>query len=113
MIKAYLVPHPPLLVKGVGDGSEIPRTRAAYEQISREMQEYNPDTVVIISPHSVLYADYFHISPGEKSSGSFAQFKCPHVKFDVEYDAELAEAITNFAEADDIPAGFLSCDKKV
>jgi aromatic ring-opening dioxygenase LigB subunit len=68
MIKAYLVPHPPLIVKGVGDGSEIPQTRAAYEQISREMQEYNPDTVVIISPHSVLYADYFHIYVQQKDS---------------------------------------------
>ena len=77
MIKAYLVPHQPLIVKGVGDGSEIPKTRAAYGQISEEIQEYNPDTVVIISPHSVLYADYFHISPGDRASGSFGQFKCP------------------------------------
>jgi len=107
MIKAYLVPHPPLIVKGVGDGTEIPQTRAAYEQIGREVREYNPDVTVIISPHSILYADYFHISPGDKASGNFAQFRCPQVMFDVEYDAELAKAIADFAEQDGIPAGFL------
>jgi len=106
MIKAYLIPHPPLIVKGVGDGTEIPETRAACEQIGREVREYNPDVAVIISPHSVLYADYFHISPGEKASGSFARFNCAKVKFDVEYDAELAELIIDFAEREKIPAGF-------
>jgi len=106
MIKAYLVPHPPLIVKGVGDGTEIPKTRAAYEKIKNEILEYNPDTTIIITPHNILYADYFHISPGERAGGSFAQFRCPQIKFEVEYDFELAEKIAGFAEQDKIPAGF-------
>ncbi|GHS97315.1 hypothetical protein AGMMS50276_17160 [Synergistales bacterium] len=106
MLKGYLVPHPPLIVRGVGDGTEIPGTRAAYDQIGAEVAEYDPDVAVIISPHSVLYADYFHISPGESASGSFARFNCPQVRFDVTYDSELADRIAEFAVHCGIPAGF-------
>lgn len=106
-LKGYLVPHPPLIVSGVGDGTEIPRTRAAYDRIGAEVAAYNPDVAVIISPHSVLYADYFHISPGKSASGSFARFNCPYRKFNVTYDSELASKIAEFAEQNGIPAGFL------
>jgi|AGTN01.1.fsa_nt_gi uncharacterized protein, PH0010 family len=107
MLKGYLVPHPPLIVKGVGDGTEIPKTRLAYEQIGREVKEYAPEVAVIISPHSVMYADYFHISPGEKASGSFARFRRPEIKFEAAYDAELAKTIAGLAEKEGLPAGFL------
>ena len=107
MLKGYLVPHPPLIVKGVGDGTEIPQTRAAYEQIGAEVAAYNPDVAVIISPHSVMYADYFHISPGNRAHGDFARFNCPQIKFDVTYDSELAAKIAELAEQNGISAGFL------
>ncbi|GHU53388.1 hypothetical protein AGMMS49975_11290 [Clostridia bacterium] len=107
MLKGYLVPHPPLIVNGVGDGTEIPKTRAAYERIGTEIKKYNHDVAVIISPHSVLYADYFHISPSETASGSFARFGCPQAKFDVTYDVELAAKIADISEQNGIPAGFL------
>jgi aromatic ring-opening dioxygenase LigB subunit len=107
MLKDYLVPHPPLIVKGVGDGFEIPSTRAAYEEIGREICDYNPDVAVIISPHSILYADYFHISPGKSAYGDFGRFNSPQIKFDVEYDSLLSNTITEFAEAENIRAGFL------
>ena len=38
MLKGYLMPHPPLIVKGIGNGDEIPRTRAACEQIAEEIK---------------------------------------------------------------------------
>ncbi|GHU44315.1 hypothetical protein FACS1894111_11370 [Clostridia bacterium] len=107
MLKGYLIPHPPLLVQGVGTGTEIPQTRAAYEQIGAEIAEYHPDVMVIISPHSVMYTDYFHISPNKSASGNFAPFGCPQVKFHVAYDSELTAKIAEFAEAGGIRAGFL------
>ncbi|MDR2044617.1 MAG: AmmeMemoRadiSam system protein A [Clostridium sp.] len=106
-MKGYLVPHPPLIVQGVGDGTEIPGTRAAYEQSAKEISGYAPETVVVVSPHSILYADYFHISPGNRAKGSFAQFHAPQVKFDVSYDSELAARIAETARQSGIPAGFL------
>ncbi|MDR2356030.1 MAG: AmmeMemoRadiSam system protein A, partial [Clostridiales Family XIII bacterium] len=69
MQKAYLVPHPPLIVPGIGAGNEIPDTRRAYEQAAAEAAAAKPETVIIFSPHSVLYSDYIHISPGGSAAG--------------------------------------------
>ncbi|MDR0410903.1 MAG: AmmeMemoRadiSam system protein A [Treponema sp.] len=107
MRKSFLVPHPPLIVPGVGKGGEIPDTRNAYRHIAEEIKREKPETVIIISPHSVCYTDYFHISPGISASGDFGMFRAPHIKFSVEYDEELAELIGRTAEKDGISAGSL------
>jgi len=105
MLFGCLVPHPPLIIPAVGGGGEIPATRAAYNKIASEIDALNPDTLVIFSPHSIMYTDYFHISPGETATGDFGKFRAPEVKFNVEYDTELAEAIAEFAARNNIAAG--------
>ncbi len=105
MLKGYLVPHPPLIVKGIGNGSEIPKTRAAYQKIAEEIKKENPETVIIISPHSQIYTDYFHVSPGKFASGDFGNFNAPDIKFSVEYDEKLADLIGGIATESGIPAG--------
>ena len=111
MKKAYLVPHPPLIVPGVGKGDEIPDTRRAFEQVAAEIEKINPETLVIISPHSILYGDYFHISPGRSAAGDFSSFGAKDIKFSVDYDEEFASLIGDSARAAGLPAGPLG-DKK-
>ena len=76
IVGAFMVPHPPMIVPAVGRGSEkqIEKTIAAYERVADEIAALKPETIIISSPHSVMYADYFHISPGVKATGSFAEF---------------------------------------
>ena len=76
---AYMVPHPPLIVPDVGRGGEkeIKKTTDSYERVAKEIASIKPDTIVIISPHSIMYGDYFHISPGDGAVGSFARFGAP------------------------------------
>jgi AmmeMemoRadiSam system protein A len=105
MLKAYLVPHPPLIIPGVGTGDEIPDTRRAYAQAAAEAAAVQPETVIIISPHSVLYSDYIHISPGKSASGDLGAFRADHIKFSVAYDDALAARIAACAEEDGLPAG--------
>jgi len=105
MKRGYLVPHPPLIVPGVGNGDEIPDTRRAYEQIAAEIEKINPETVVIISPHSILYGDYFHISPGKSAKGDFGAFGVKNIKFSVSYDEEFAGIIGDLAHEAGLPAG--------
>ncbi|MDR3270504.1 MAG: AmmeMemoRadiSam system protein A [Peptococcaceae bacterium] len=107
MLQGCLVPHPPLIIPGVGDGTEIPATRAAYERIAAEIAAYDPDTVLMISPHSIMYADYFHISPGVHAEGNFQAFRAPEIHLAAAYDTELAAHIAGNAEQDGLPAGFL------
>ena len=109
VIAAFMVPHPPMIVPEIGKGSEeqILETTRAYEQAAEEIAALSPDTVVVTSPHSVMYADYFHISPGDAASGSFRQFRAPGVKFSERYDTQFVQRLCALADAEDLPAGTL------
>ena len=107
IIAAYMVPHPPMIVPAVGKGSErrIEATRAAYARVAEEISKLAPDTIIISSPHAVMYADYFHISPGGSARGSFARFDAPQIRFREEYDEELVGRIERIAGDAGFPAG--------
>ena len=114
IIAAFMVPHPPMIVPDVGRGSEkqIEKTIKAYEKVAEEIAVLKPDTIIISSPHSMMYSNYFHISPGAWAAGSFSEFGAPQVKFDVEYDEELVKLISRNAEDKHFPAGTLGEKRK-
>ena len=86
IIAGFMVPHPPMIVPAIGRGSEaqVADTTAAYEKVAGEIAALAPETIIITSPHSIMYADYFHISPGRSASGSFAGFRAPGGRFNEE-----------------------------
>ncbi|MBE5861174.1 MAG: AmmeMemoRadiSam system protein A [Butyrivibrio sp.] len=100
ILGAFMVPHPPIIMPEIGCGEEekISQTTKAYEQVASEIAELKPDTIIISSPHSIMYADYFHISPGEGASGDMSKFNAPEVSFDAEYDTELVEKICDICK---------------
>lgn len=107
IVAAIMVPHPPLIVPQIGRGEEkiISATVAAYEKAASLVAESAPETIVLTSPHSVMYADYFHISPGTHARGDFSRFGVSEVSFEVDYDTELVEAICGEAQTAQLPAG--------
>ncbi|MBR4657998.1 MAG: AmmeMemoRadiSam system protein A [Clostridia bacterium] len=109
VIAAFMVPHPPMIVPEIGRGSEeqITDTTRAYERAAEEIAALKPDTIVITSPHSVMYADYFHISPGVGAKGSFRRFGAPGVRFSERYDTELVKRLCELADSAGLPAGTL------
>ena len=109
VIGAFMVPHPPMIIPQVGRGSEaqINETIRSYERVAEEAAALAPETILITTPHSVMYADYFHISPGKGARGSFARFRAPMVKFDEAYDQELAGRICDAAAKIGFPAGVM------
>ena len=109
IVGAFMVPHPPMIVPEIGGGREkdIQKTIDAYMQVAERIAELKPETIIISSPHSILYADYFHISPGKSAHGSFSEFGAPSVKFDVEYDTEFVNCIVEKAAELRFPAGTL------
>jgi AmmeMemoRadiSam system protein A/AmmeMemoRadiSam system protein B len=109
IIAGFMVPHPPMIVPAVGRGSEaqVEETARAYEKVADEIAALCPETIVITSPHSIMYADYFHLSPGSCASGSFAAFRAPSVSFDEVYDEELVSEICRLADEEEFPAGTL------
>jgi len=109
IIAAYMVPHPPLIIPEVGRGGEkqIEETKIAYERVAGEIADLEPDTIIISSPHATMYADYFHISPGNAVTGSFSRFGADKVKFIEEYDTALVSEIEKRAKKISFPAGTL------
>ena len=114
IVAAFMVPHPPMIVPDVGRGSEkqIEKTIRAYEKVADEIAALRPETLIISSPHRIMYADYFHISPGTGASGSLSDFNAPNVKFNVAYDEELVNLLCEKADALHFPAGTLGEKRK-
>ncbi len=84
VLAAFMVPHPPMIIPEIGKDSrdQIVSTIKAYEKVAEEIASLKPETILIFSPHSIMYSDYFHISPKKKASGSFSRFGAPEVRFE-------------------------------
>ncbi len=104
---AFMVPHPPVIIPKVGKGEEgkISKTKEAYEEVASRIEKLKPDTIVIISSHQTMYADYFHISPRKSAKGNFEKFKVSSVNMAVKYDTEFVDEIVSIAQSHHVPAG--------
>ncbi|MDD5016633.1 MAG: AmmeMemoRadiSam system protein A [Eubacteriales bacterium] len=109
VIKVFIVPHPPLIIPEIGKGGEkrIQNTVDAYQKISREIADIKPETVVVLTPHSVMYKDYIHISPGEFAEGDFGGFGADEIGVSKAYDREFVSALEALAKSAGIEAGTL------
>lgn len=104
---AVVVPHPPLILPEVGKGQEegIAATTGAYREAMRFLVGLAPQAVVLISPHTTSYADYFHISPGADAAGDFSRFGVGRLRIRARYDRSLAARIGKEAQRRGLPAG--------
>lgn len=105
----FMVPHPPLIIPEVGGGEEkkIQHTIDAYQKAAKMIGSLRPETIVLLSPHQTMYADYFHISPGSGAKGDFGQFRAGQVSMEVTYDTEFVGALCEAAKEAGIEAGTL------
>ncbi len=110
----FIVPHPPLIIPKIGRGQEIKieKTVKAYDKAAKKIAELKPDTIIVTTPHSIMYSDYIHISPGKGAKGDFGEFGAQDVKFEAEYDTEFVSKLTELSEKKEIPAGTLGERKK-
>jgi MEMO1 family protein len=106
---AFIVPHPPLIIPEVGKGEEkkVSDTINSYQEVAKRIAAMKPDTIILTSPHSIMYSDYFHISPGKSAKGDFGRFGAKKVSFEAEYDEEFVEALEASAERAGVEAGTL------
>lgn len=105
----FMVPHPPLIIPDVGRGEEkkIQKTIDAYQSVAEKIGCLQPETIVLLSPHQTLYADYFHISPGQGARGDFGQFRASRVSMEVSYDTEFVRVLCEAAKEAGLQAGTL------
>lgn len=104
---AFFLPHPPLIFEEVGKGQKktISATVEAYMKAAQMIAALKPDTIVFVSPHTTIYSDYFHISPGEGAQGNFAMYGAPQIAERTEYDNEFVLEIIRQAQKFNLPTG--------
>lgn len=101
-----IAPHPPIMVLAVG-GPDANATRASIDAMGHAadvLAAFDPDTIVVMSPHSPAAADAFLIDTAPELSGSFGQFGAPNARFRYATDTELAHAILTALADERIPA---------
>jgi len=109
IIGAFIVPHPPIILPEIGKGEEkkIQKTIDSYRTAAKSIAELAPETIVVTTPHSILYSDYFHISPGSKAVGDLRQFGVRNSMLEAEYDKEFVKRLEKNAQEALISAGTL------
>lgn len=107
IIGGVVVPHPPLIVPSVGKGkeNEIVDTINSYKSVAKMIKEFEPDTIIMISPHTRSYNDYIVIEDGKEASGDLSQFNASDVKIDVSYDQDFVKLLYEELKKIDFSAG--------
>jgi len=96
-MQGCICPHPPLLIPEIGGSSlgRVAATIAAMQRLAEEVGE--PETVVVISPHTEGYGDVHVVKTSPRLSGDFGRFRCPEVSFSYETDVPFAELLLALA----------------
>lgn len=104
---AFIVPHPPLIIPEIGKGDEkqIQNTATAFDTVAKRIAELKPQTIIVISPHGVMFSDFFHISPGPGGRGDMSRFRAPQIVIRKKYDSPFIYAICDAAKKKGVPAG--------
>ena len=107
IIGAVMVPHPPIAVAEIGKGEEqkIRPTLDSFERAAEYIAEQKPDTIIVTTPHAVMYRDWFNISGGAEAYGDFSRYRAGNVSFHVSYDEAFVSRLEDLCKAEGFPAG--------
>ena len=107
IVATFMLPHPPIVIPkiGKGDMKKVQKTVDAFEKAAEIIGQIQPETIVVISPHHTVYADYFQISPGKKGRGNLGKFNVPQVSVSAKFDEDFVEKLSHIADAHGVPAG--------
>ena len=73
---ASLCPHSPLLVPTIAkkNPDKLKNTIKAFEELEKNFSASQPETVIIITPHGLVYEDAFSINLCDQYQGDFEEF---------------------------------------
>src|SRR6056297_118277 len=81
ILSAYLMPHPPIIIKEIGKGEErkINETIKSMEYIAEDVRQKRPDTIIVITPHGPVFRDAVAVSYEAYLSGTLKKFNAEDV----------------------------------
>lgn len=98
---AAISPHPPIIIPEIGtneDLQKVANTVLAMKKIASKFKEAEIDTLIIISPHMLIYPDQFSICGMKKTFGTFTEFSHPDIMTEFQNDLDLAIEIDKAAQ---------------
>lgn len=92
---AAICPHPPLLIPQVGrtDIQKVSETVLGMRRLANAFREAEIETLIVISPHTLVYPDRFNVCGMKKLFGTFASFGAPDVIMEFKNDVDFANEI--------------------
>lgn len=89
-----IVPHPPIIVPEIGKDElfQVQKTASALSLLNCRLKEINPDTILVISPHGIIFQNKMTMMKSETFKGSLSNFGCA-LSFKFEGDTKLAGKI--------------------
>jgi aromatic ring-opening dioxygenase LigB subunit len=108
--RGIVSPHPPIIVSKIG-GRETEKVRStinALKSLSNELEKYNPDTIVVMSPHSIFKPGSFLINDSSLLSGSFQNFGFAELRYSFEGDLDFQTALVEIMSSSAIPFSLTS-----
>lgn len=76
LVFSSIVPHSPILIPEIGKENleRLSSTLRAYAKLKIKLEKINPETIIIISPHSDIRKDIFTINSCPQFIGNFEDF---------------------------------------
>lgn len=89
--KAFIMPHPPIIIPEIGGGSEIEAfsTIEGCIKAAKTVAEEKPETIVVITPHGPLFRDAVCIGTDDILKGDFGAFGHRSLKYEFKNDMEI------------------------
>ncbi len=92
---------------GKGSESDAVNTIKAVEKAVKEIENDNPTTIIVITPHGPVFQDYIYISVKDKLYGDLLKFGNKNVKLEFSNNTVLVNDIIENAKSEDIFSGGL------
>ncbi len=100
-MRGCICPHPPLLIPEIGGPASLARvdaTNRGMQALADDLGE--PETIVVVSPHSPSYADAHVVKVAPRLRGDFGSFGCPQAAFAFDNDPALVDLLLALAGGD-------------
>lgn len=102
---AAISPHPPIIIPGIGspaDLQKVGQTVNAMRKLANFFREAEIETLIVVSPHTLVYPDRFNICGMKKLFGTFVPFGAPDIMMEFVNDLEFAAELDKCAAENNI-----------
>ena len=108
-IWAAYMPHPPIIVPGVGGGREreAAATRKGVSGVLDRIRKRAPDRILLLSPHQPYALGAFAVNTSRVIKGGLSAFGTKEADFELHTPLSCADRLIEYLEFKDIPTGIV------